>query len=99
MEETQRTALLDLARERSMRFVGLFLTANLATRLARIAHREHDASDATPDVALKQETFVIGDMDWSMLLARQKIRCAVAPPVSPKLMGASVNGGTPSHRV
>ena len=67
MEETQRTALLDLARERSMRFVGLFLTANLATRLARIAHREHDASDATPDVALKQETVVIGDMDWHVV--------------------------------
>ncbi len=50
MEEKQRAALHDLARQWKIRFVGLFLTADLTTRLARIAHRHSDASDATRDV-------------------------------------------------
>ncbi len=36
-----------LARKYGVRFVGLFLTADLATRLARIEQRRGDASDAT----------------------------------------------------
>jgi hypothetical protein len=67
MQEAQRTALFDLARERSVRFIGLFLTADLATRLARIAHRKNDASDATRDVALKQEATEIGAIDWNVV--------------------------------
>ena len=39
---------------------GLFLTADLATRLSRIERREHDASDATRDVAMQQEAAAIG---------------------------------------
>jgi aminoglycoside phosphotransferase family enzyme/predicted kinase len=63
MEEGQRSALRRLAREKT-HFVGLFLTADLVTRLARIDHRKNDASDATREVALKQEAATIGTVDW-----------------------------------
>jgi aminoglycoside phosphotransferase family enzyme/predicted kinase len=64
MEEEQRRALRRLAREHKTHFVGLFLTADIATRLARIDHRKHDASDATREVALKQEATAIGAVNW-----------------------------------
>jgi aminoglycoside phosphotransferase family enzyme/predicted kinase len=67
MQEAERAKLADLARGHNLRFVGLFLTADLATRLARIEQRKQDASDATRDVALKQETFLIGAMDWHVI--------------------------------
>jgi aminoglycoside phosphotransferase family enzyme/predicted kinase len=67
MQQTQRTGLFDLARGHNARFVGLFLTADLATRLARIEQRKHDASDATRDVALRQEVSEIGAIDWHVI--------------------------------
>jgi aminoglycoside phosphotransferase family enzyme/predicted kinase len=67
LEEKQRAALSRLAHEQQKRFVGLFLKADLETRLARIAHRNNDASDATPEVALKQEHAEIGPMDWDVV--------------------------------
>jgi hypothetical protein len=67
MQEAQRSALCDLACEHNVRFCGLFLTADIATRLARIAGRKNDASDATPDVAMKQEGVAIGAMDWHVV--------------------------------
>jgi predicted kinase len=56
-----------LARAHNARFVGLFLTADLATRLARIELQKHDASDATRDIALKQELSEIGAIDWHVI--------------------------------
>jgi len=67
MQETQRRGLLDLARKHNVDFVGLFLTADIPTRLARIAQRKNDASDATRDVALKQEASAIGEIDWHVV--------------------------------
>ncbi|SDS52871.1 AAA family ATPase [Bradyrhizobium canariense] len=67
MQEDRRTALSRLAREHKARLVGLFLTADLSTRLARIASRKNDASDATRDVAMTQEDAEIGAMDWSVV--------------------------------
>jgi predicted kinase len=67
LQEAERTEIADLAATCGVRFTGLFLTADLATRLARIEARKGDASDATPDVALKQETFAIGAVDWHMI--------------------------------
>ena len=67
LQEAERAELASLARKHGARFVGLFLTADLATRLARIAQRTSDASDATRDVALMQETFAIGAVDWHMV--------------------------------
>ncbi len=45
-------------------FHGLFLQANLETRLARIGARSQDASDANADIARKQEGFNLGPMKW-----------------------------------
>ena len=67
MEEKERAALGHLAHGQQTRFVGIFLTAGLSTRLARIAHRKSDASDATQDVALKQEATAIGAIDWHVI--------------------------------
>jgi aminoglycoside phosphotransferase family enzyme/predicted kinase len=64
LRESQRAAVSDLARRQCGRFVGLFLTADLATRLSRIERREHDASDATRDVALQQEDVEFGVVNW-----------------------------------
>jgi len=67
LSEAQRGAPPDLARQHGGRFVGLFLTADLATRLSRIERRERDASDATPDVALRQENAALGAVNWHMV--------------------------------
>ena len=51
----------------NVRFAGLFLTVDLATRQQRIGRRELDASDATPEIARAQENFDIGAIDWSIV--------------------------------
>lgn len=45
-------------------FRGLFLTADLATRLARVGKRSGDASDADETVVKAQEGYDAGTMDW-----------------------------------
>jgi predicted kinase len=67
LQEAERTEIAGRAAGWGVRFAGLFLTADLATRLARIARRTGDASDATGDVALKQETIAIGAVDWHIV--------------------------------
>jgi hypothetical protein len=62
--EAERTAIHDAARKLKMRFVGLFLVTDLATRLSRVGRRERDASDATPEIAGLQEKYDIGSVDW-----------------------------------
>jgi predicted kinase len=67
MEEAERTETADLAADQGVGFLGLFLTADLATRLARIEQRKDDASDATRNVVLKQEAAAIGTVKWHMI--------------------------------
>jgi hypothetical protein len=67
LQPAERTEIAHLAVTSGIRFIGLFLTADLATRLSRIAQRKNDASDATKDVALKQETYSVGAVDWPMI--------------------------------
>ena len=67
MEEAERTEIADLAAAQRVGFLGLFLTADLATRLARIEQRKDDASDATRNVVLKQEAAGIGAVNWHMI--------------------------------
>jgi len=45
-------------------FHGLFLVADLATRVARVSGRGRDASDADAAVARRQETYDLGTFDW-----------------------------------
>jgi aminoglycoside phosphotransferase family enzyme/predicted kinase len=62
--EHERTAIAELARSNPFDFRGLFLTADLATRIARVGDRIHDASDADAAVAQAQERYALGAMDW-----------------------------------
>lgn len=43
---------------------GLFLTADLAKRIARVGDRQHDASDADAGIARAQEQYDLGTIDW-----------------------------------
>jgi aminoglycoside phosphotransferase family enzyme/predicted kinase len=45
-------------------FHGLFLDADLATRVARIGARSRDASDADAAVARQQDSYDLGELDW-----------------------------------
>ena len=46
-------------------FHGLFLTADLATRIERVGARSGDASDADAEVARTQEQYELGALDWA----------------------------------
>ena len=48
-------------------FHGLFLTAELSVRLARVGQRARDASDADAAVARAQEQYDLGALDWAMV--------------------------------
>jgi aminoglycoside phosphotransferase family enzyme/predicted kinase len=48
-------------------FHGLFLTADLETRIARVGARAADASDADPAVVRRQEQYDLGAIDWQMI--------------------------------
>ena len=48
-----------------VRFDGLFLEADLATRLARVNTRSADASDADAAVARRQENYQLGVLEWT----------------------------------
>ena len=48
-------------------FHGLFLTADLETRIARVGARVHDVSDADAAVARSQEQYDLGAFDWRMV--------------------------------
>ena len=48
-------------------FHGLFLTADLATRLSRVGGRKGDASDADAAVARVQEQYDLGAMQWTLV--------------------------------
>jgi aminoglycoside phosphotransferase family enzyme/predicted kinase len=62
--QSERTAIRDVARARDIPFIGLFLVADLATRMRRIGERKGDASDATPEIAELQEGYDVGTVDW-----------------------------------
>lgn len=61
---SERTGIGDAARRLGVRFLGFFLEADLATRQIRVARREADASDATPEIAKLQESYDVGAIDW-----------------------------------
>jgi predicted kinase len=46
------------------RFHGLFLHADLATRMTRVGRRRLDASDADAAVVHAQESYELGSMTW-----------------------------------
>lgn len=67
LQEAERTAIREMADARGVAFGGLFLNADLATRLTRIGSRKNDASDATVEIATLQEDYKLGYMDWAVV--------------------------------
>jgi hypothetical protein len=60
----ERKAAAAIAADAGVTFCGLFLTADLATRVARVGARVGDASDADEAVVRKQAGYDLGSMDW-----------------------------------
>ena len=63
----ERAAIAAIATQNNVAFRGLFLTTDLATRIARIGRRAGDASDADVKVAERQESYALDLIDWSMV--------------------------------
>jgi predicted kinase len=63
----ERRAIEAVAAAAKVRFEGLFLTADLATRVARVAGRSADASDATPEIVRQQQAYAAGAIGWSSI--------------------------------
>ena len=63
----ERAAIEMAARAAGADFHGLFLVADLPTRLARVGARGPDASDADAAVAQKQEEYAVGDVTWEII--------------------------------
>jgi aminoglycoside phosphotransferase family enzyme/predicted kinase len=61
-DSSERAAIAQAAA--GVPFHGLFLTADLGARLARVGARSGDASDADAAVALAQEQYDLGPRDW-----------------------------------
>jgi uncharacterized protein len=63
----ERAVLEGAAAREGLDFRGLFLVANLATRVQRVGTRAADASDADAETARMQEKFVTGAMNWTRI--------------------------------
>jgi predicted kinase len=60
----ERATVTEVARTNKLDFHGLFLTVDMATRIARVGSRVNDASDAGAEIARKQEDYDLGNLDW-----------------------------------
>jgi uncharacterized protein len=67
LRESERNALDREARSSQADYRPVFLTADLATRIARVASRNKDASDATREVAAQQEGYSMGHLGWPVI--------------------------------
>jgi uncharacterized protein len=64
-QKRERAAIAEAAAAAHVPLRGLFLTANLDTRLGRVGARMRDASDADAAVARAQERYDLGDLEWT----------------------------------
>ncbi|CAO3378712.1 bifunctional aminoglycoside phosphotransferase/ATP-binding protein [Azospirillum argentinense] len=60
----ERAAAAAVAADAGVRFDGIWLDAPLDIRVARIAARRGDASDATAEVAERQSVYDLGPLEW-----------------------------------
>ena len=61
----ERAEIAKVADSAHVAFHGLFLTADLKTRLDRVGSRGLDASDAGAAIAHQQEAFALGSVEWT----------------------------------
>ncbi len=73
----ERDALRHAARAGGVTFHGLFLAADMATRVARVGSRQGDASDADTAVARAQERYVLERNDWQPIDASGVPECTL----------------------
>jgi aminoglycoside phosphotransferase family enzyme/predicted kinase len=74
----ERSAIEAAAAAAGTAFRGLFLHADLPTRLRRVGARGPDASDADAAVARQQEEFDIGNVGWAIIDASGSPEATVA---------------------
>ncbi|KIZ39283.1 DNA-binding protein [Rhodopseudomonas palustris] len=81
-QAAERTAIAGVAAAMQVPFAGLFLVADLATRIARVDARTADASDATADIVRRQQDYDPGPIDWTRIDAggtpQQTLQAAIA---------------------
>jgi len=65
----ERAAVVASAEILGVSFRGLFLEAALDRRIARLAKRSRDASDADAVVARRQEGYDLGALNWTRINA------------------------------
>jgi aminoglycoside phosphotransferase family enzyme/predicted kinase len=86
----ERDALAAAAKAAMVPLRGLFLTADLLTRIARVGGRAKDASDADAAVAKAQENYELGALTWpkidasgSLVETLRRARAALAADPGP----------------
>lgn len=68
-KDEERDTIERIASAAKLRFHGLFLTAELATRISRVGSRVNDASDADESVVRKQSGYDLGAIGWRLIEA------------------------------
>ncbi len=63
----ERAAIAAVGKAANVTFRGLFLVADLKTRLQRVAARTHDASDADAEIVRQQEMLTVEPIEWTKL--------------------------------
>ncbi|MCG6205083.1 AAA family ATPase [Rhodopseudomonas sp. HC1] len=63
----ERAAVEAVARAIGVDVSGLYLVADLHIRIARVAHRVGDASDATPEIVRQQQAYETGTIAWTTI--------------------------------
>ena len=78
LHAAERASVAALAAELGVSFAGLWLEAPLETRLARIAARRGDASDAGETVARRQTAEPLREPGWRALNASGPLDATLA---------------------
>ena len=89
MNADTRRDLEDGAQNAEAAFVGIFLTADLETRIARIKQRGPDASDADMTLARKQESCKLDQLTWTKVDASGSVDQTLE-----RVRAVAVNHGT-----
>jgi uncharacterized protein len=74
----ERDPLREAARMSGVAFRGLFLVADMPTRMARVGARRGDASDADSTIVRAQEQYAVGPNDWETIDASGTPQCTLA---------------------